>query len=456
MPLTMTNKLLDVLAIATSPFCRLLTHEGTARSAKTAVAIQEFYYSVYNSDEKYHAICGRDKDAIKDNILNIPDVGLLTTHPDCILKADRIGSTYIQLATPKGIKNIKLVNYSDARSWKKVLGGSLGVVLIDEVNIADTVFINETFSRQIKANQPLTILTLNGDDPQHECYQNFINYSKIIGDCPASIQAEMLKFQKEHGTKPGYYYMHFTMSDNPVMTPEKIKAAMAIYPQGSFYYTTKILGERGVQGDLIFDDYLKEELIINAQEIDAVTGRAIYPFKRYTIGVDIGENRACNVFTLTGWTENYRQAVCLAIKSFKRVGYAEKTKNLIIWLQNLIDTKVINPLTLEGIYVDSAESNYITDLQGVIKSRFNVPVTGSYKATIKDRIDMLIVGFSTGRVLFDKHCRKVYEAYQSAKWADGQKGKVREDMNLEINDIMDAFEYSLTRHMKALMIAGEF
>ena len=43
---------------------------------------------------------------------------------------------------------------------------------------------------------------------------------------------------------------------------------------------------------------------------------------------------------------------------------------------------------MEGIFVDSAEGNYILDLQASPINR-RVPVAGSYKATIKERIDLL-------------------------------------------------------------------
>lgn len=451
--LQLNDKLVDTLALSIRPYCRVLTHEGTARSAKTAIAIQEFYYNVWSSEEKYHAVCARDLDTIKDNILYASDVGLLISHPDCRLTSDRIGGNYVLIPSPKGDKHVKLVNYSNVTAWKKVLGNSLGVVLIDEVNTSDQTFVSETFARQIKANRPLTLLTLNGDDPNHSCYQNYINYSRIVGDCPASIQAEMVRFQKEHGSKEGFFYSHFAMADNPVMTPEKIARAHSIYPPGSFYYITKILGERGVQGQLIFDDYLNEQLIVDPLKTDS-ENRRLYPFSRFTIGVDIGETKAHNVFVLVGWLPNYAKAVVLDFRSFLKVGYAEKTARLHRFLEDLIRLHNLDPARIEGVFIDSAEGNYISDLKDPLRREFGLTVTGSYKATVKDRIDMNIVGFSTGRVLFSAACRKIYDAYRSARWADGKVGKEREDLNLEINDLMDATEYALTRHMKALMYNG--
>ena len=99
------------------------------------------------------------------------------------------------------------------------------------------------------------------------------------------------------------------------------------------------------------------------------------------------------------------------------------------------------------------EQNYIEDLKTRFKKEHLPPVIGSYKATIKERIDMLIIGFATGRIVFNKNegGRKAYNAYRMAKWAEGQKGQKREDLNEPQNDIMDSAEYGLTRHMRAFL-----
>ena len=80
----------------------------------------------------------------------------------------------------------------------------------------------------------------------------------------------------------------------------------------------------------------------------------------------------------------------------------------------------------DGIAVDSAEQNFIADLKPILRNEFRLDVFGSWKYTIKDRIDMNIVGFSTGRVKFDTECLPIYKAYESSVWADGQLGKERE------------------------------
>lgn len=253
-----TDKMLDAVSVALKPQVNLLTFEGTVRSSKTVTAVQAFFYRVVQSDGFLHLIAGRDFDTIKNNVLEADGLGLIPQFsPYCKLDKDKIGSYYIKVTIGRINKKIMLVNYSNISQWKKVLGSSIECVFIDEVNIADKQFVDECFSRQVSFDHPFTIFTLNGDIPSHWCYTDYINTSTIIGKAPASIIADMQKSPKVKGR----YYMHWTFEDNPVMTPEKIERAKALYPVGSYYYTIKVLGERGAPGELIFLDYLTDEVV---------------------------------------------------------------------------------------------------------------------------------------------------------------------------------------------------
>lgn len=455
--LIMTDKLLDILALGVRDYCRVLAFEGTARSSKTAIAIQTTYYGIFDSPEKRHLIGARDLDAIRNNILKADTVGLLETHPDVEMIRDSIGGNFLRLKTPKGIKEIILVSYSDKSSWKKILGGSFGIVYLDEVNIADPNFVRETFARQLNADNPLTIMTTNGDNPDHFIYQEYYNYCKVLFGAPSSTLAFIDEFQaKNGGARNGWYYCHFKMSDNPSMTPEKI-ASSNIYTIGSYYYTTKILGERGISGDTIFGEYMTQDLLVDAYDTKK------FSYKRYTIAADIGSTRASNVFGITGWEANYSKAVRLKMESFNQSGYKSKTKKLKEFLREIIynpdmigkiqQLKIL-PGQIDGLFIDSAESNYINDIRDEIYREFGIKVYGSDKKTIHDRIEMMIIGFASKRILFDYSCELGYRSYASAMWAEGKKGKEREDKNEEKNDVMDEFEYSLTPHMKKLMRNG--
>ena len=444
--ISFNNKILDAISICLKDKVNLFVMEGTARSAKTATAIISFFEAVQQSDEALHCIAARNNDAILDNLLQDENHGLLNIFPDyCQLKQEKIGSYFVEVlcdikGKPKR-KKILLANYSDTSKWKNILGKSIGVFLIDEVNIADKAFIEETFARQFSADRPLQIWTLNGDVPEHYIYQEYINKCKIIGQAPASIQAEMADFEKTEG----WYYMHWTMWDNPIMTEEKIARAMRTYPVGSFYYITKVLGERGSSGELIFAEYMnpQEHIIQETEEDD----KKKYTYAEYMIGLDIGATRAKNSMTLVGFNYQLTDVGVLDNYTFAQVGYDKKKPDI---LAKVLEWQEKYDIRIKCISVDSAEQNFIYDLK-VLFAPHRIQVIGSYKATIKERCDMMIILLSHFRIKFSKQAIAVFKAYQNAKWAEGKIGKEREDNNDVINDIMDSCEYALTTRMKDIL-----
>lgn len=434
------DKILDCIALAIRPEVRQLTFEGTIRSSKTVTAIEAFFWRVYFSSAQRHLVASYDTDTLNNNILLADGFGLLTKFGKYCsdLKKDKIGAYYIEVNSGKyGIKRITLGTYANKSKWKKVLGGSIECIFIDEVNIADPQFVKECYSRQVSFEHPFTIYTLNGDVPTAPVYE-FINPSKIVGKCPVSIHAEMDKAEK----KAGYYYTHWTMRDNPIMTSEKIAAAASLYPAGSYYYTIKILGERGTPGILIYTDYIDEARLI--QKLD------IQKYHSFTIGMDVGATRAQNSISLVGYLYDYRGAGMIDKCTFQQVGYKEKTKRLISYVEKWRGLGVKN---IENVIVDNAELNYIEDLKAEFRRRNLPPVIGSYKATIKERIDMGILLMSSGKILFNDTTegKATLDAFKQATWEEGKVGEVRKDENEPWNDILDSVEYNLTRHMKALL-----
>ncbi|AXF52136.1 MAG: terminase large subunit [Podoviridae sp. ctcf755] len=451
MELTTTNnfvyneKILDAIAIGLKNNTYLHVHEGAIRSSKTVTAIQELFEAVQSSDKILHAIVAQDMDAIMDNILKSDGFGLLEMYPEyCDLVKDKIGGNYVSVkcdlcGKPKE-KKILLASYADKSKWKKILGKTLGVILIDEVNNANKQFIDECFARMASVDSPLMIWTLNGDQPQHYIYQDYINRCKIIGKAPLSIQMEMNQVPNE----PGWYLQHWTMKDNPIMTKEKIERASRMYPIGSYYYTCKILGERGSWGELIYNDYMTKEKHIKDFSSKDYKGL----FNKYIVGIDIGATKAQNSVSLVGFSRNYEYVGIENKLTFQQCGY-DKKKEII--LATVLRWKEQGKY-IECISVDSAEQNFIIDLNAMFR-RYGIEVIPSYKATIKDRVDLGIALLAMGRLLFNNTNEGIdsYNAFLIAKWAENAKGKEREDNNERHNDIIDSIEYALTVHMKALL-----
>lgn len=439
MKLNVTQKMADYIAFSMKPEVLVMAAEGAARSIKTTVTIQAAHFNIQMSDEPLHLFAGNDLNSIRDVLLK-SDTGLLTLYPELYkLERDEIGSYYVAVTSivpGKPNKRILLCGFDNRKSWEKINGKQFGVIVLDEANTANIQFIDECFARQTNVDQPKLFITQNGDVPTKEIYTKYINYCNVLGTAPASILRDM----NNHEKKAGWFYCHFTMKDNPAMTEEKLERAKSIYPVNSYYYTIKILGERGSSGELIFNDYLTFESHIKHHKPSE------YNF--FTIGCDIGSNGAKNSLTLVGWKRDFSSIAVLDNYTFKQTGY--DTKKQII-LNKVLDWANICG-NIECIAIDSAEQNFIFDLRTLFKN-YNLEVISSYKATIKQRIDLLVILMSLQRISFNDNegGKRVYNSYLMAKWEKDKVGEVREDNNEEINDVMDATEYAITRHMKALL-----
>lgn len=438
------EKLLDIIALAVRPSTRQLTLEGTIRSSKTVTAIEAFFWRMYFSAGRRFVIASYDMDTLNDNLLQADGFGFLTRFGEYCPppRKDKIGGYHIEAdCGSRGMKKISLCPYGNKAKWKKVLGGTIEGFLIDEANIADPTFIDECYARQTSCDAPFTIYTLNGDEPTAPIYEK-TDPSRIVGECPVSIRTQMEKTVP----RQGYYYFHLTMKDNPAMTPEKIAAAQQLYPPASYYYKTKILGERGTPGKLIYFDYIDEAKVLRKLEIAK--------YHEFVVSMDVGATRALNSIVLGGFLYGYGAAGVLDLETFAQCGYHEKTKRLIAAIGRW---QKLGAGNISCVVIDSAELNYIKDLQAEFRRLGLPPVIGSYKATVKQRIDLVCLLLSQGKLLFNdtEAGRRALAAYKYAPWADGKEGKERKDENEPANDIMDSVEYFLTRHANALLRSGK-
>ena len=443
-----TDKMLDNMALAIRNNVVLLVAEGAIRSSKTVTMIHVFNTAVRMSPENLHLIAAKDLDAVRDNILHSDGLGLMDTFSDIQMEKEEIGGYFLTVPGCDGsIKKVLLVGYDKKDKWKKILGKTLGVELIDEVNLASEQFLDEAYARQASADNPLTIYTLNGDDPKHYCYQKYINYCKPLGTVPASILADMNKFPN----KKGWYYMHWTMNDNPAMTPEKIERAKQIYPIDSYYYTIKILGERGIAEGLIYSLYATNQSRYLVKKED------LPPLSHINIGMDFGGNGSAHTFVATGFN---MQMTDLYVLRSKRLPAKDVTPDKLYdefeiffkTVQKFFGIRAMN------VYCDSAEQTLISGLKNrVLSQGIAAVIKNALKKQIKDRIEFEQLALSLVKIhILDEGTESFQDAFRTAVY-DSRDGHTSERLDNGTTDIdtMDAFEYSIEADMKSIMINME-
>lgn len=255
--------------------CKREFLEGTTAAGKTTVGIFKFMCMVADSDKKFHIIAADDVGTAEKNVLNSEN-GLLEQFEDVVEYwpngKDKIRLPHLVYETNKGIKIIYICGYADKSKWKKVLGGQVGCVYLDEVNLA-----NMEFMREITHRCKYMMTTSNPDDPKLEIYSQFINKSRPIKKYEKDYPIELLKELNEPQIK-GWTHWYFTFYDNASLTEEDIKEKIEAVPIGTKMYKNKIKGLRGKATGLCFN--LEPKNIITVEEAKKLK------FKTFSVGCD--------------------------------------------------------------------------------------------------------------------------------------------------------------------------
>ena len=347
--------------------------EGTTFAGKTTVAIPKFMFKVaIDTSKKPSIIAGLDLGTIEKNIINsdngLIDVfgdysegGLIEYNPN---GAGKIRLPHILYHTENGIKVIYVLGYDNKARWKKALGGQCYGLFIDEFNIADMEFVREAFMRA-----DYRLCTLNPDDPNKECYTQYVNHARPLEKYKNDAPIELLKMiSLEHIEDWTWWY--FTFDHNLSLTIEKKQQIINSVPRGTKLFKNKILGLRGKATGLVFN--VTENRIITEKQAMFEDWQEKEPKKKrkylsFSIGCDTSYSRKSHdklTFEFIGITAD-NKCILLEEESYnnkdreipfapsdvipKLVAFAERCK--IKWGFAL------------NIFIDSADAGTIAEAQ---------------------------------------------------------------------------------------------
>lgn len=283
--------------------------EGTTFAGKTTVGIPKFMFRVADNDSlKPSIIAGLDLGTIEKNIINA-DNGLIAVFGEYGSEgaieynpkgAKKITLPHIIYHTPKGNKIIYILGYDNKARWKKALGGQVFGLFIDEFNIADMDFVREAFMRA-----DYRLCTMNPDDPNKECYTQYVNKSRPIDKYRNDAPMELLNMLNEE-KMDDWTWWYFSFEHNKSLTPNKKQSIINSVPVGTKLWKNKIKGLRGKATGLVFN--LEPKDIIT--EIEAKQ----HKFVRFSIGCDTSYSRKSHdklTFEFLGITD---QGKCILLE----------------------------------------------------------------------------------------------------------------------------------------------
>ena len=295
---------------------RLDVLEGTTHSGKTTVgAGVKFMLECAASTKRFHGIAAADLGTAEKNIINA-EHGILNEWGDYVSYYPKglgvIRFPHLVLRLENGdTKIIYVFGYDDSTRWKKILGGQLGCLYIDEANIAHIDFIREAAIRN-----DYMLWTLNPDDPNLPIYDEYINHCRPQEGYNSDYPAELLE-QLNKEPRAGWAHWYFTFDHNIGCTPEKRQQIIDNAPVGTKLHKNKVLGLRGVGGGALYAGYMDESLIIPYHKINADSLAEIIcavDMGSYTGQSDKGDKKARTIATVTGYSQGYQRVVVLEAK----------------------------------------------------------------------------------------------------------------------------------------------
>ena len=242
--------------------------------------------------------------------------------------------------------------------------------------------------------------------------------------------------EPEQARKKKVYHLHFTMDDNLSISAKRKEEYRNAWPHGSVFYKRFILGLWVAADGLIYQQFAD-----NTADYTA-TGEWLddNPIMYAVIGVDFGGTKSAHSFTLTGFTNGFRQVVVLdEYYRKKRINPKQLQDDFIDFVR-----RAQEKYKVYEAYCDSAEQTLIAGLESAcIQAHVAIDIKNAIKGPINDRIAFYNSLIAQGRWKVMQHCTHVVEAFEQAVYDDKKPNQdVRLDDGLMNVDSLDSTEYS--------------
>lgn len=249
-------------------------------------------------------------------------------------------------------------------------------------------------------------------------------------------------FEKFLNSKGDIYLQRYKIFDNPFIPKTYIDELCKEY-EGTVYYNRYILGQSCNAEGIIFMSIAnnKERYITDKLESGMIS-----------IGIDWGGNKSSHSITATRIRRDYSKIQVLRSQKLKATG--TDTTKVFKWIIDFIQDIRAEYGNIEYIFCDSAEQVLNNSLNSeLIRSNIHIPIYGSVKTEIKDRIEAIIRLLNVDRISFiiNKNDTLI-EALQTALFDDKSPvDRWIDDGETSDIDSLDSFVYSWSRWQNEIM-----
>lgn len=217
------------MAFINAPFDYTLdVAEGTPRSSKTTACVFRFAKHLILSTDQNHLVTAFNAEQAYKLVMECDGFGLLHIFDGkCKLKHDDNGD-HLEVETPTGLKRVYYKGGGKKDSEHSIRGLSLGSVYFCEIDLLHMDMIQECFRRTYAAHDRWHIADLNPPAPQHP------------------VIKEVFHVQPTR-------WVHWTIDDNPIITPERKKEIFDVCKKSKYLLERDWYGRRTLPAGVIYD-----------------------------------------------------------------------------------------------------------------------------------------------------------------------------------------------------------
>lgn len=366
--------------------------DGSVRSGKTVSMILGFvHWAMRFFDGKNFGICGKTISSTERNIilplLNMPDI---TDYYS--LQYIRGENKRIIIRSGSHTNTFFIFGGKDESSYTLVQGITLSGVLFDEVALMPKSFVDQAVARTLSEPEARYWFNCNPESAEHWFYKEWICNTR---------QKKAL-------------HLHFTMQDNPILSPEQIADAERLYT--GVFYNRYIKGLWCVAEGLIYPMFDK-----------AVHVKSLpHPQGEWYVSVDYG---TLNAFSAGLWC--YDGTTAYRVAEYYYSGREQKRQRTNTqYLQSI--QQLTAGKSISAVIVDPSAASFIAELR---QAGFLVR---KGKNDVVEGIRRTAAALEQGKLLFSPDCKNSFREFVLYRWDESSS----QDRPIKENDhAMDDIRY---------------
>ncbi len=364
--------------------------DGAVRSGKTlCLSVSFITWAMSRFDSAQFAVCGKTIASVRRNI-TAPVLPILA--PLGFVCEEKFSRNQVEISAFGHRNTFHLFGGRDESSASLIQGITLSGVLLDEVALMPRSFASQAVAR-CSAEGAKLWFSCNPDHPMHWFYQDWIQ-----------------KAQEKN-----CLYIHFTMRDNPSLSPSTIARYERLYT--GVFRERFILGRWVAARGCVYPMFSAERHVVPLPA----------EFEKYCVSCDYGTVNPSS-FGLWGLSEGIWYRIAEYYYDSRRTGIRRTDGEHYEALKELIGGR-----NIECVIVDPSAASFIEHI--IRRGEYRVVRA---KNDVLDGIRRVQDALRCGKILFSDRCKDTVREFGLYRWNE----KSAEDSVVKENDhAMDDIRY---------------